>query len=84
MKQGVKDQIKGSIFLFIVVAIPLAFIFSPVILVFFVVGALWGIVSESMAREETPRVKLRPKRTKLSKLDEELITAILPVISSKK
>lgn len=80
MKQGVKDQIKGSVFLLTVVGIPLAFVFTPVILVALAVGALWGIVRESRASTTPRRTKVQPKRTKLSK-DDELITAILPVIN---
>ncbi|HSX33514.1 MAG TPA: hypothetical protein VLF91_04210 [Candidatus Saccharimonadales bacterium] len=78
-----KAQIKGSVFLLIVVGIPLAFIFTPVVIVFFIVGALWGIVRESRAGSMPRKTKVQARRPKLSKDDEELITAILPVINGK-
>lgn len=84
MKQGVKDQIKGSVFLLIFVGIPLSFIFTPAVLLFFLAGAAWGIVRESRASTIPRKTKIQPKRTKLSKDDEELITAILPVINGKR
>lgn len=83
MTQGMKDQIKGSIFLLIVVGIPLGFIFTPVITLFFLAGALWGIIRESKKPTIVNKAKARVNNAKLSKDDEELITTILPVINRK-
>jgi len=83
MTKGLKDQVIGSIVMLIIVGIPLGFIFTPVVTLAFVVGALWGIVRESRASAAPQKRKIQPKSTKLSKADEELITAILPVINSK-
>jgi len=64
-----------------VVGIPLTALFGPVgsfiaiFIVSFVISA-----STDTARNKP---KVQPKSTKLSKSDEELITAILPVINSK-
>lgn len=84
MTQGMKNQIKGSVFLLIVVGIPLGFIFTPLVTLFFVVGALFGIARESTAQNIPRRTKIQHKSTKLSKEDEELITAILPVINNRR
>ena len=79
MKKGVKDQIKGSIFILIFIGIPLSFVFTPVVIIAIVVGALFGIVREGATKDAASK----PARTSLSKEDQELITAILPVINRK-
>lgn len=83
MTEGMKNQIKGSVALLILVGIPLGFIFTPVVTLFFLAGALWGIVRESKKPAIIEKAKVRVKNTKLSKDDEELITTILPVINRK-
>ena len=74
----------------------LAFIFIIGFVVSFPLAALIGPVNAIIAMSlvtfvisastTTPRskTKLQPKTAKLSKDDEELITAILPVINSKR
>jgi hypothetical protein len=83
MTQGAKDQIKGSIFLLIFVGIPLGFIFTPMITLFFLAGALWGLARESKKPAIVNKAKVRVNNAKLSKDDEELITTILPIINRK-
>lgn len=82
MKEGLRNQIIGSVVLLVFVAIPLGFILTPTITVAFVVGALLGILGESRASTTSPK-KTESKSTKLSKDDEELITTILPVINDR-
>lgn len=64
-----------------VVGIPLTAMFGPVgsFIVIFVVSFVISTRTDGAPKKTKPQ----PNRTKLSKDDEELITAILPVINSK-
>ena len=54
------------------------------VIVAFITGAVVSKVFKSMEKNiARKRTNAQPKSTKLSKDDEELITAILPVINSK-
>lgn len=83
MTKALKDQIIGSTVLFIFVGIPLGFILTPIATLLFAVGAVWGIVRESRESATPQKAKTQSQSPKLSKDDEELITAILPVINGK-
>ena len=83
MTKGMKDQIKGSIFLLVFVGIPLGFVFTPMVTLFFVAGALLGILGEAKKDTTPPKTTRSVKATQLSKEDEELITVIMPTINNK-
>jgi len=64
-----------------IVGIPLTALFGPVgsFIAIFIVSFIISASTDTARDKQKPQ----PKSTKLSKNDEELITAILPVINSK-
>jgi hypothetical protein len=75
MTQHKRNAIIGSVFLVIVVGIPLAFIFGPLALIVMASGILLSLLK----KEEK---HIAPKKVG-RKLDNELITVVLPTINSK-
>lgn len=73
MTQNKKNLIIGYIILFIVIVIPLAVIFGPIVFVGYAVGLL---ITLSNRKKSAPKTIDR-------KQDEELITIIQPTIDSK-
>lgn len=77
MTKQSKNTIIGSIFLLIVIGIPLAIFFAPIAVSVFA-GYMGGLVALQFMKKKTP-----PKRTEQQRQDDELITVVLPTISGK-
>jgi hypothetical protein len=75
MTQEKKNIIIGYIILFVIVAIPVAFILGPIVFVGFAVGVFIGLSKKG--KKGTPKTNDRKQQ------DEELITVILPTIDPK-